>query len=453
MVAPDYSCSLSLGAISSAGQITQLTSKKTISCTSEPLSQLNTRCMETIGQILVGTEQELRALIQKIQEQVHILFQVCESVAFLDMMASFATFVRMSGDTFVRPRLDESPSASLVLKQARHPILERVAEHSLIANDVYATPAANLLLVTGPNMAGKSTYLRQTALVCLLAHVGCLVPARGANMPLLERIFTRIGSSDNLESCTSTFANEMRESTYILRSLGQPALILVDELGRGTSNRDGASLAWAVAEELLSTPRTFTLFATHYLNLANLKNLYPNVRCLMLEVEPSQSRLRFMYRVQDGVCVKRQYCTDFLAELAGIPSSVTAAARRLSEEHDFDPVDAPSAETRRRAAYAECAQRLLRIASSSTMDEATLRRFLKQLQERLRPSFPAAPVSSTPAPEPGSRGKAHSPPVLQPLSPRTTPRFAPLTNEARAAEPHASPRFAAAAEALLALQA
>ena len=122
---------------------------------------------------------------------------------------------------------------------------------------------------------------------------------RGGDVPLLRRVFTRIGSTDCLESCTSTFASEMRETTYVLRNLGKPSLVLVDELGRGTSNRDGSSLAWAIAEALALTPGTFTLFATHYLQLANLRNLYPShVRNLVLDVEHSQSRLHFTYTVK-----------------------------------------------------------------------------------------------------------------------------------------------------------
>ena len=321
----------------------------------------------------------MAGLVEKIQQQVHVLFQVSESVALLDMMAAFGAHVKLAGGDWARPRMDGAASASLVLKQARHPILDRFGEHSLVANDVYATPASNFALITGPNMAGKSTYLRMTALVCLMAHVGCLVPASQANVPLLSRVFTRIASSDCLESCTSTFAGEMRETTYIVRNLGPSALVLVDELGRGTSNRDGASLAWAVAEELLSAPRTFTFFATHYLHLANLKNLYPNVRTLMhdvvrasrcmlpgyhsyqvrtlmMAVEPSASRLRFMYHVQEGVCVQRQYCTEFLAELAGThPRPCRPAPRHLLAPAPHSPrrrgrprLTAPSFGPRRR---------------------------------------------------------------------------------------------------------
>ena len=374
----------------------QKASKRSLSCTSEALSQLNQRAREMIGQILLLTEQELAGLVETIQQHVHVLFQLSESVAFLDVMSSFATYVRLSGGTFARPVVSDGANTALVFKQARHPILERFGEHSLIANDTCATSSANFLLVTGPNNAGKSTYLRQNALLCLMAHVGCLVPAAQAHVPLLRRVFTRIGSTDCLESCTSTFASEMRETTYVLRNLGPSALVLVDELGRGTSNRDGLALAWAVAEELLHAPRTFTLFATHYLALANLKNLYPQVRCQQLVVEPTAQRLRFVYRVTNGVSSRRLYCTDFLAELAGIPRAVTAAARQLSAEVNFEPVDAPAASTRRRAAYAETAARLVRLAPNgrggrggggSSMDAETLRHFLIQQQRKLAPTL------------------------------------------------------------------
>ena len=173
-------------------------------------------------------------------------------------------------------------------------MLERFGNVTVVPNDVCISHSTNLQIVTGPNMAGKSTYLRQTALIVLMAHVGCHVPAEAATVPLLRRVFTRIQTGDSMQTHGSTFACEMRETTYILRNLGPPALVLVDELGRGTSNRDGASLAWAIAEELARHPHTFTLFATHYLQLANLRNLYPErVRTLVLGVDLADDGLRF----------------------------------------------------------------------------------------------------------------------------------------------------------------
>ena len=276
--------------------------------------------------------------------------------------------------------------APLVIKRARHPLLEAQGEASVVPNDVALTHATNFQLITGPNMSGKSTYLRQTALITLLAHIGCHVPAEAATIPLLHRVFTRIGSSDSLESNGSTFACEMRETTYILRNLSKgPSLVLVDELGRGTSNRDGASLAWAIAEQLALSRQSFTLFATHYLQLANLRNLYPShVRTLVLDTQQATNRLRFLYNVREGVASKRQYMTDFLAEVAGVPPTVCATAKALSASIDFDPVDTPSNRTTTLKAYTLVAERLIWLRRSTTMDEQSMRTFLIDLKGKLK---------------------------------------------------------------------
>ena len=357
--------------------------KKTVACTTEQLGQLNLRCKDMIGQILISTEAELTKLQEAIRSRLHVIFSVGESVALLDMLGSFATFVSASGAPYARPCMGDG--AILVLKQCRHPLLEAQGDTSVVANDVMITHACKFQLITGPNMSGKTTYLRQSALIVLLAHIGCHVPAEAATVPLFRRVFTRIGSSDSLETNGSTFACEMRETTYILRNLGEPSLVLVDELGRGTSNRDGASLSWAVAEELALQPTTFTLFATHYLQLANLRNLYPShVRTLVLAVEPAETRLRFLYSVKEGVASKRAYMTDFLAEVAGFPPQVCSTAKALADSVDFDPVDQPSRRATTHEAYALVAERLIWMRRSTTMDEESRRAFLRDLKSRLR---------------------------------------------------------------------
>ena len=348
--------------------------KKTIACSTDQLAQLNSRCKDMIGQILLSTEQQLSRLQDKIRGNMHILFSIGESVALLDKLQSFAFHVLSTGGApFARPRMGDG--GTLLLKQARHPILEAIGEAAVVPNDIMITHATNFQLITGPNMSGKSTYLRQAALAVLLAHCGCHVPAEAATIPLLRRVFTRIGASDSLESNGSTFACEMRETTYILRNLGDaPSLVLVDELGRGTSNRDGASLAWAIAEQLAMQPKAFTLFATHYLHLAGLKSYYPDhVRTLFLQVQPTDAKLHFLHKIADGVATKAQYMSDFLAEIAGFPSQVCGAAKRLAASVDFDPVHPPSATARTREAYALVAERLIWLRRSTTMDEVCQR--------------------------------------------------------------------------------
>lgn len=299
---------------------------------------------------------QLSKLQDQVRERLHVIFTVGESVALLDMLASFATYAQASGAPYARPLMGDG--CGLTLKACRHPILEASGDVCVVANSVNIQHATNFQesaaaiqtksdssthdhprgsatltrnnlrktcrpldatsracpcssscfssccvraapapqLITGPNMSGKSTYLRQTALTVLLAHIGCHVPAEVATVPLLHRVLTRIGMSDSLETNSSTFTCEMRETSYILKSLGRPCLVIVDELGRGTSNREGVSIAWAVAEALLLQPNTFTLFATHYLQLSNLRNLYPeHVRNLVLQVEHDEKRLKFTH--------------------------------------------------------------------------------------------------------------------------------------------------------------
>jgi len=285
------------------------------------------------------------------------------------------------------------------------PIAASLGEHSAVPNDVFVTPACNLQLITGPNMAGKSTYLRQVALICLMAHIGCPVPAEDAQVPLLQRVFTRISTSDSLETNASSFVSEMRETSYILRNVrpGCAALVLFDELGRGTSNRAGASLAWAIAEFVQQHRTTFTLFATHYLQLANLQRLYPTVKCLSMAVEPTDRRLCFEYKVQTGVATTAQYCTDFLAEVAGIPAGVCAAAKRLAERVEFDPVDANAERSRAEANRNSIAERLVMLQRSSTLSDDDLSRFMHDLQGRVRGGIQtAAGPRATAPPRPAS---------------------------------------------------
>ena len=332
------------------------------------------------------------------------------------MLIAFATYIQSTGGSFVRPKM--GVGAPMVLRRCRNPLLEAQGDCAVVPNSVNISHATNFQLVTGPNMSGKSTYIRQAALVVLLAHIGCHVPAEAATLPLLHRVFTRIGASDSLESGGSTFACEMRETTYILRNLKQPSLVLVDELGRGTSNRDGASLAWAIAENLALAPNIFTLFATHYLQLANLRSLYPShVKTLVLGVENTESRLRFQYTIKEGVASKRQYMTDFLAQVAGFPPEVCRTAKQLSDQIDFDPVDDRSAQSETIKAYARVAERLIWLRRSTTMDEEAQRTFLLDLKSRLKTFIAAQPKPTPPC-------MSQPPPLqqpIQPVAPQPTP--------------------------------
>jgi DNA mismatch repair protein MutS len=212
----------------------------------------------------------------------------------------------------------------------RHPVVERHVPDAFVPNDVTLDAGARQLVVlTGPNMGGKSTYLRQTALLCLMAQAGSFVPARSAKLPIIDRIFARVGASDNIARGQSTFMVEMQETANILHSATSRSLLILDEIGRGTSTFDGLSLAWAVAEHLASNPRARpkTIFATHYHELTDLADALPNVTNCHVVVREWQDDIVFLRKVVPGRS-DRSYGIQ-VARLAGLPPSVVARAREI----------------------------------------------------------------------------------------------------------------------------
>ena len=212
------------------------------------------------------------------------------------------------------------------IEQGRHPVVESVLDEPFIANDLHLDPQRRTLIITGPNMGGKSTYMRQTALITLLAHIGSFVPAKAANLSIVDQIFTRIGSSDDLAGGRSTFMVEMTETANILHNATENSLVLMDEIGRGTSTFDGLSLAWASAIELADKLRAFTLFATHYFELTVLPENYPCAANVHLGVKEYQDHVVFLHRLEEGPA-NRSYGLQ-VAKLAGIPEPVIQAARK-----------------------------------------------------------------------------------------------------------------------------
>ncbi len=195
-----------------------------------------------------------------------------------------------------------------------------------IPNDTSLTRSRQLLLITGPNMGGKSTYMRQVAQIALLAYCGSFVPAKSACLGPIDRIFTRIGASDDLAGGRSTFMVEMTEAASILNNATARSLVLVDEIGRGTSTFDGLALAWAIARHLAETARCYTLFATHYFELTQLASMLPNVANVHLDAVEHKDRIVFLHRLEGGPA-DRSYGIH-VAHLAGIPKEVARAARR-----------------------------------------------------------------------------------------------------------------------------
>ena len=209
-------------------------------------------------------------------------------------------------------------------------MVESVLDEPFIANDLNLDRRRRTLIITGPNMGGKSTYMRQTALIVLLAHIGSFVPAKRAKLSVVDQIFTRIGSSDDLAGGRSTFMVEMTETANILHNATQNSLVLMDEIGRGTSTFDGLSLAWASAIELADKVKAFTLFATHYFELTVLPETYPCAANVHLGVREFKDHVVFLHRLEEGPA-NRSYGLQ-VAKLAGMPEKVISAARSKLNE-------------------------------------------------------------------------------------------------------------------------
>jgi DNA mismatch repair protein MutS len=248
------------------------------------------------------------------------------SIAELDVLTCFAE--RAATLDCAQPELVAYPM--LRIDQGRHSVVERASREPFIPNDLCLDDARRMLIITGPNMGGKSTYMRQTALIVILAHIGCYVPAKRAVLGPLDRIFTRIGASDDLAGGRSTFMLEMTETANILNNATGQSLVLMDEVGRGTSTFDGLSLAWACAAFIARKIRAFTLFATHYFELTSLAGEAPGVANVHVEAVEHGERLVFLHSVREGPA-SQSYGLQ-VAALAGIPKSVTAQARRYLTE-------------------------------------------------------------------------------------------------------------------------
>ncbi len=248
------------------------------------------------------------------------------AVAALDVLCCFAE--RAESLNYVAPQF--TTEAGLEIINGRHPVVEQITVQAsgqpFIANDVALNPYRQLLLITGPNMGGKSTFMRQTALIVLLANCGCYVPASSAKIGEIDRIMTRIGASDDLAGGRSTFMVEMTETANILHNATDKTLVLLDEIGRGTSTFDGLSLAWAVAKQLLEKNRSFTLFATHYFELTRIVDEFKYAANVHLDAVEHGNSIVFMHKVEDGA-VNQSYGLQ-VAQLAGIPKSVVSAAKR-----------------------------------------------------------------------------------------------------------------------------
>jgi DNA mismatch repair protein MutS len=270
----------------------------------------------------LAREKELyEALLSRLIEALPMLQRSAGALAELDALATLAE--RAEALQWVQPTLVEEPVFQV--EAGRHPVVEGFIGTDFVPNDLVFDDSRRMLIVTGPNMGGKSTYMRQAALIAVLAHMGSFVPARAATLGPMDRIFTRIGAADDLAGGRSTFMVEMTETANILHNATDRSLVLMDEIGRGTSTFDGLSLAWAVARQLATRVRAFTLFATHYFELTQLAAELPGVVNLHLDATEHGEELVFLHAVKEGPA-NRSYGLA-VARLAGVPREVVGKAR------------------------------------------------------------------------------------------------------------------------------
>ena len=286
------------------------------------LKEFEDKALSARSRALAREKQLYDELLDRLNEDLARLQDSAAALAQLDVLACLAE--RAISLDHCRPHFMEG-SGQLCIEQGRHPVVEKVLETPFVANDVHLDPETRMLIITGPNMGGKSTYMRQTALIVLLAHIGACVPAARVELSPVDRIFTRIGSSDDLAGGRSTFMVEMSETANILHNATDASLVLMDEVGRGTSTFDGLSLAWAAAE-YLARLRAFTLFATHYFELTALADSDPGVANVHLNATEHNERIVFLHTVLPGPA-SQSYGLQ-VAQLAGVPRPVIDRARQ-----------------------------------------------------------------------------------------------------------------------------
>mgnify|MGYP000014307808 FL=1 len=294
--------------------------------------------LKELEDVILGAEDKLivleyelfREVRQKVADEVVRIQKTAKAVAQIDVFASLATVAEQNN--YCRPKLNEK--GLIDIKDGRHPVVERMIQNEMfVANDTYLDNGSNRVsIITGPNMAGKSTYMRQSALIVLMAQIGSFVPAKSAKIGIVDRIFTRVGASDDLASGQSTFMVEMSEVANILRNATSNSLLILDEIGRGTSTFDGLSIAWAVVEHI-SNPRLLgakTLFATHYHELTELEGKLNSVNNYCIAVKEKGDDIVFLRKIVKGGADK-SYGIQ-VAKLAGVPDNVIERAKEIVEE-------------------------------------------------------------------------------------------------------------------------
>lgn len=355
--------------------------KGKIECQTLELVKLNQKIADAHNEVIMMSDRSIQDLINDVRTEVQPLFKISEGIAMLDMIASFAQLV--TTQVYVRPELTET----IAIKAGRHPIRERIQREKHIPNDVYATQQNRLQIITGCNMSGKSTYIRSVALMAIMTQIGCFVPAQYASFPMTHQLFARISTDDSIEANVSTFAAEMREVAFILRNVERRSLVIIDELGRGTSTRDGLAVAIAIAEALLES-RAFVWFVTHFRELPRILEERSGVVNLHLAVDiaPDASKMKMLYRISDGY-EEEMFYGIVLARVVDLPKEIIDVATEVSHTlHERNEAGKSNkvvlAVARRRKLILSLREQLIQ-AKNGVLEGEVLRHWLKRLQNEL----------------------------------------------------------------------
>ena len=301
--------------------------KKLVKFSTEELINLNNRQRDSVAEILQLSNRILEMVFHELRSNIGCIYSLNDTTSLLDMLLSFTTFTTLIPS--VRPIITHRDT--LEIKEGRHPILSTYSDRTFVANDTNCSKTNNFQIITGSNMSGKSTYIRQISLIVILAHIGCFVTAESALIRLTDHIFSRIGTSDCIEDNASSFMLEMREMAYIIQNKTPNSLIIIDELGRGTSLNDACSLAWSCAEDLIAS-NSFTFFVTHFLQLTNLSTMYNNVSLSHLETIKGRTHLEYNHQLKAGVENIDHFGIHLAQFRAGFPEEVITFANTISKQ-------------------------------------------------------------------------------------------------------------------------
>lgn len=335
--------------------------------------------MDAHNEVINMSDRTIQELIRDVCSEISGLFRVSEAIAMLDMLAAFAHLATCQD--YIRPELTDV----LAIKAGRHPIREKIHANRFIPNDAYATQQSRFQIITGCNMSGKSTYIRSLALMTVMAQIGCYVPAEYASFPIVHQLFSRVSTTDDLEANVSTFAVEMREMAFILRNIEPRSMVIIDELGRGTSTTDGLAIAIAIAEALVES-HALVWFVTHFYDLAVIMAERSGVVNLHLaaEISPDASKMTMLYKIAEGPITNKFYGLA-LAKLVDLPPRVLEVAQSVSEKLNQLVQGRHSKSraliiARKRNLILSLREQLLQ-ARNGTMEGETLRKWLRKLQD------------------------------------------------------------------------